>query len=151
MVCPELVRNEQLIGSVDFNRFQHLHHDGKCLIVGWFKRAWDKKDYPPEEESFEPFIFAWIALNGWGSCITTLDNERGGWLDALMLDQSICQKFNSHVSDNKSPLHSYANEFHELWPIFKVQSLPRVTLPSKRIRREIVEHYLSAGRGVAKF
>ena len=45
---------------------------GRRLIRGWFERAIEQRNCDAEESS-EPFVFAFIALNGWASCVTTFD------------------------------------------------------------------------------
>ena len=45
---------------------------GRRLIRAWFERAIEQRNCDAEESS-EPFVFAFIALNGWASCVTTFD------------------------------------------------------------------------------
>jgi hypothetical protein len=144
----------KLIRNVNLSQYRNLHPEGQKLISDWFKRAWDMRDCQ-SKDSFEPFIFAWIAFNGWAACITKLDYERGssGWLDALMLNPNIPQSFTGLVEDSQSPVAIYAREFSKMWPIFKVQELRRIErerqielLYEKGANRsEVVNRYLEAG------
>jgi hypothetical protein len=81
VTCQELFRNGNLNRRENFDRYVYLHPDGQELIYGWFKRAWNMRE-SEMEDSFEPFIFTWISLNGWAACVTGLDGDRD-WVDAL--------------------------------------------------------------------
>jgi len=81
MACIELLskdaqkrsrRGEAQPGAVIHHRFEELHPEGQKLIHGWAERAVAQSDCA-ERDSFEPFIFGWIALNGWACCVTAED------------------------------------------------------------------------------
>lgn len=145
-VSCKLAKNAGLAKKADLSRYQDLHPHGRRLISSWFERAWSKIDCQPQD-SFEPFIYAWIAVNGWAACISGLDKDRD-WLDALMLNHNICKEFTRTIEDNKSKLSIQARKFSGLWPIFKVQSLRKAKLQYRGLgtdRRKIVKGYLNAG------
>lgn len=123
MNCYEDNPYRMIRDQVRMDRFEHLHPDGRLLINGWFHRAWEERDCAPEE-SFEPFIFAWIAFNAWGACITDKDRDLE-WLRALAKDEIMNDRFHSLVRNRKSVVSQCAIEFHTFWPIFKAQTLRR--------------------------
>jgi hypothetical protein len=142
-VSAELVRNPKLAVRVDLSRYWALHPEGQRLVSGWFKRAWQKRNCDPED-SFEPFVFAFIALNGWASCVSGLDRDRD-WMDALSLDPVVGEDFAMSVADSSSLVSDSAYELMRLWPVFEVQSLRQVgidTYVSERERRELVDRFL---------
>jgi hypothetical protein len=145
VTCPELVRHRRAITSFDLYRFHRLHLDGQRLISGWFKRAWDMRDCEAEE-GFEPFIFLWLAFNGWAACVSGRDMDRE-WRDALALNPTIQGDFARLVADSESSVAVYALEFHRTWPIFKAQAIRRqgVYVGHEWSRQEVIEHYLSNG------
>jgi len=55
-------KREAQPGAVIRHRFQELHQEGRKLIQSWAERAAAQFDCA-ERDSFEPFIFGWIALN----------------------------------------------------------------------------------------
>ena len=115
---------------------------GRRLIRGWFERAIEQRNCDAEESS-EPFVFAFIALNGWASCVTTFD-QGTAWRNALTLDKRIGEDFSRLVADPSSPVGGPAREFRQFWPVFKVQTLRRrrVGPVTGDTRREIVDYYL---------
>ncbi|MEW6388608.1 MAG: hypothetical protein AB1491_13925 [Thermodesulfobacteriota bacterium] len=149
MTCPELLSNrseielEELAQATDTSLYRYLHNDGKRLISSWFKRAWDKRNCE-KKDCYEPFIFTWIAFNGWSACVTSYDTDRD-WMHSLMLSVDVCQKFNTLIADNNSIFSQYANEFKYYWPIFKSQEIRRrgIQRISNKNREYIVNHYLS--------
>src|SRR5712692_3873602 len=98
MPCPELVHSRGLEFHFDSRRFQMLHPDGRRLITHWFERAWHHRLCEPED-SFEPFIFCWIAFNGWAACCTELDQDRQ-WLEALSFSAQVCDRFRTTLSSS---------------------------------------------------
>jgi hypothetical protein len=145
-LCKELITNSRLVNRSDLRSFDLLHFQGRKLIVGWFQRAWSMR-HCADEDAFEPFIYTWIAFNGWAACITGLDRDRD-WLDALMLDQEITDKFASLVANTQSALARIMDSFRQIWPIFKAQDLRRRGLfwhsAHSRNREQVVLQYLSA-------
>ena len=145
VTCPEVVKVHKSTAKIDFSRFHVLHREGRKLIAGWFNRAWGARDCPAED-SFEPFIFAWFAVNGWAACVSEVDKDRA-YLEALMCDPKMCQDFADHLSDSESPLNSCATDFGKLWAIVEVKDLRRrgIMRFSSHDRDSIVHDYLRAG------
>jgi len=151
MVCSELFKRRgrtistalRLEKKVSFDNYVGLHREGKRLICGWFNRAWRNRDCSPEN-SFEPFIFAWIAFNSWGMCVTGYERDVD-IIDALAVNQKLSEDFQELMGDSKE-FREAARKFHRLWPIFKVQSIRRKGLyyhfPNWE-RGEIIEYYLN--------
>ncbi len=142
MICTELVRDGSLRGKVNLSRYSALHEDGRRLIRGWFERALEQRNCEAKE-SFEPFVFAFIAFNGWASCVTRYDDD-WKWRGALALDRRIGDDFSRLVAEPSSPVGGPAREFRRLWPVFQVQDLRRrgVGPVAGETRREIVDYYL---------
>jgi hypothetical protein len=145
MTCSELLGNRRVAHRVEIDRYSYLHRDGKRLISGWFARALERRDCAAHD-SFEPFIFTWIAFNGWAACITGLDKDRE-WMDALMEDQTISSDFERILSSHESPISAHAQTFYGMWPIFKAQDLRRRGLFRYHTgeRQEIIDYYRDAG------
>lgn len=144
MPCTELLRNHRLRNRFDPHRFEMLHPDGRRLIRDWFQRAWQEHECAPEQ-SFEPFIFCWIALNGWAACCTGLDQDRQ-WLDALIDNLQLCTDFDAALQEYPL-LRQSAHDFRSLWPVFQAQELRRlhITRYWHQDRQQTVEHYLQGG------
>ncbi len=156
MFCDELVgrrRRERDTGSmttVDFSRFRRLHPWGSRLIHSWFDQAWESRNCTAEQ-SFEPFIYAWMAFNGWAACVTEVDID-SQWRKILMHDELLQNRFATLASDPASPIATHGTHFRRYWPIFEVQtirSLRRhqhdIELQRPGERSEIVAYYLRKG------
>jgi hypothetical protein len=115
------------------------------MVSGWFDRAWQARECRVED-SFEPFIFDWFALNGWAACVSGVDQDRA-YLDALMCDRRMCEDFLRLVPDSGSPFGSRAADFAQRWPIFEVRELRRrcIISYSEGDRDTMVNNYLSLG------
>src|SRR4030095_14145185 len=120
MPCSDLI-SDRPAPPVDLSRFERLHPEGRKLISGWFKRAWQARDCSPED-CFEPFISAWFAFNGWAACVTGLDQDRD-YLDALKRCPEVTQDFDDAPKSAHCPLAHHASRFASLWPIFDVRAL----------------------------
>ena len=79
---------------VDVHQYDELQRAGWKLIQSLSDRASRQADCDPEE-SFEPFIFGWIAVNGWASCVTGVEKGDTPYLKAMMLDQELNRRFNA--------------------------------------------------------
>ena len=107
MVCSELFKRRgrtistalRLGKKVSFDNYLRLHREGKRLIRGWFNRACRNRDCSPEN-SFEPFIFAWIAFNSWGMCVTGYERD-SDIIDALAVNQKLNEDFQELMGDSK--------------------------------------------------
>jgi hypothetical protein len=146
MICPELINNRPA-ARVDLYRFQRLHREGRRLISGWFERAWQARQCSPED-SFENFIFAWFAFNGWAACVTELDQDRA-YIDALMCCPEVTEHFQAALNSPDSGLAQHASNFASLWPIFEVRALRQHGIHTWDVRHKeragLVEDYLSRG------
>ncbi len=130
--CPSLVgpnksdkgqvRTVALL-PVNLYEFEELGAIGSRVIRAFSSRAKHGADCRPEE-CFEPFIFGWIALNGWASCVTGTDFDRD-YLKALMLDRELNNRFSS-VRDG-ADFHVSLEEFRSYWPILRPTPLRRTS------------------------
>ena len=153
MTCQELVKNRRFADNVDLQRYDNLHRDVKEVVNQWFKRAWKQRDCKPEN-SFEPFIYAWFALNVWAACVTGHEND-WKWRAALSINHTLCSDFSEKVNDSKSPISELAGEFYTFWPVFKaaeirqkeVQPPGQLSLSGQPSisRQETVKHYFESG------
>jgi hypothetical protein len=145
MNCHKL---DKAKSRVVFDRFTYLHPEGRKLISGWFERAWQAQG-ATGEDCFEPFIFAWFAMNGWAACITEKDNDKA-YLDALMRDPTICGDFLRLLSASETLFASSASAFARLWPIFEVKSLRKLGLVGVQTgaRDAVINRHLAAGATV---
>src|SRR5262245_14612716 len=107
----------------DEMRFDGLPWQIRNLIASWFERAWNCRD-ACGEEVFEPFIYAWIAFNGWAACVTGLDRD-SDYLKRLMRSASFCQRFQGLCALPTNSLAVHSAEFAKLWPIFEVKDMRR--------------------------
>ena len=125
MVCDELVppqyRDEELGGRVHASLA--LPSPTADLVRGWLRRGRAATAEPPRE-SFEPFIFTWIALNAWAASVTGFDNERE-WMTALVQSGWLNESFRKGYEASPG-LREAADQFAGLWPIAKVQELRRL-------------------------
>jgi hypothetical protein len=122
---------------VDRHRFEELHAEGRRLINNWAQRA-SAQIKCADRDSFEPFIFGWIAVNGWASCVTGEVTDRK-CLDVLMLDDDLNRRFDEHLATN-TDLRESVQQFQSLWPIFQSQDIGYGPNPSGT-RQEIVDKY----------
>lgn len=126
MACIELlskdaqrkVGREEQLPSVDRHRFDELHEEGRRLIRGWAQRAVEQANCA-EGASFEPFIFGWIALNGWACCVTGEERD-SDYLDALLVNDDLARDFAGLLTTDLVPA---AGDFESLWPIFSSKDL----------------------------
>lgn len=151
MICRELLesrrrnRNNANNGAIDFGKYWRLPREGQNLIGGWFKLACDRLE-EGEEKCFDAFVFAWIAFNGWASCITNLDGDRR-IIRTLMQYEPICQKF-TELCASDTNLNSYATHFRDLWPIFETKSVHHVQFAGGADRQQIVKRYFDSGASI---
>ena len=157
MICPELIaRHRQspeqmqaLAASTNLHRYRDLHPDGRRLIQIWFRRA-ERAEHRGAEggsdgESFEGLIFAWIAFNGWASCVTGKDTDKE-MIEALSLNAQLCDDFESLLANDPS-FKELAEDFRSHWPIFKAQELAErnIWVAEMRSREERVAEYFMLG------
>ena len=143
--CIELVKPTFLEYDVDFDRFHHLHPSGYRLITNWFSRAWRRIGDAPAT-SFDPFIYTWIAFNGWASCVTGLEID-AKWCKALSISPELCERFDELANNPATSLHGHLQQFYTLWPIFKASEIRTKSAFSFNThhRPEMVDYFFSAG------
>jgi hypothetical protein len=145
MICRELINTNLREIPINFDRYEHLHPEGHRLISGWFDRAWAMRD-SQGEDCFEAFIFAWIAFNGWATCISGLDDDYK-YLDALKRNQMLSLDFERLVAIPESSFALHLVQFAAQWPIFDARVLRRrhIIVAYELDRRTVINHYLDAG------
>lgn len=142
---PCLSEERAIHQTVNLSRFRDLHPDGRRLINSWFNRSLQMLDCSPQD-SFEPFIFLWIAFNGWASCVTGKDRD-SEWIQALSKDETLRADFLRALRLDNS-LDELSRKFSEMWPIFKAQQIRRARAQTDNpnmTRQAIIQHYLENG------
>jgi hypothetical protein len=140
--CPYILQSGHH-ARLDLMRFSVLHAEGQRLVKGWFDRAYELID--DDNESFEGFIFAWFAVNGWAACVTTKDRD-SDYIAMLGRSLDLREKFVKLLANN-SGFSLVASQFHAFWPIFKAQDIRRAGHHGLSIndRKEIIEYYFQNG------
>src|SRR6266446_4683522 len=149
MICNELVNGQhrRSVGDhdnehINLGRYHRLPLVTRKLISGWFTLASTRLEND-EYNCFEAFIFAWIAFNGWASCISGIDQDRTLIL-ALKKYEPISTKF-EEMFDSDACFRSYATQFSQFWPIFEVKSTRRVHYEGDDDREKIIKLYFDLG------
>jgi hypothetical protein len=143
-VCPKLIRQSP-VRPILQARYDRLHRDGRRLIKGWFEKA-RQLHAQHSDSTFEAFIFAWIALNGWGACVANTDVDRR-WVEAVAFDKDLGSTFERLVKSDPE-FRTQAESFRSLWPIFKASEIRRVDLrfaDEGAPRADYIDHYLKKG------
>lgn len=130
-------KKKEHTGAIDRHRFQELHQEGRKLIRNWAERATSQINCV-DKNSFEPFIFGWIAINGWATCVTGKDNDYE-YLYALELDDDLTHKFENQLKEN-TEFKEAAQDFQRLWPIFKSKDVGNNAAWSGT-RQQIIQEY----------
>ena len=130
--------------TVKLHRFKDLHKPGKDLIHTWFNRGWEQRDCP-EEEAFEPFIYTYIAFNGWAACVTAQEKDIEMIKD-LKRDQALRDCFIQWISRD-GEFRAVVISFSRLWPIFSAREIRELHLDQDQFpdRGELIDHYLTGG------
>ena len=137
---------QSLASQAEFSKYQHLHNDGRRLVTAWFGRAQEARQVG-SDDLFETFIYAWIAFNSWGSCVTKAETDNG-MIKALSANRVLCQAFDNFAQQDSSLGDSHVLAFHKVWPILSVQELRGLTGPldirmnSLETRQQRVEYIL---------
>lgn len=128
---------------LQLQKHRQLHADGQRLIFSWFEHAWARRD--AEEATFESFVFAWISVNAWASCVTEEDQD-WKYMRGLTGDRGLHDQFESLVETDPA-FRRHSESFTSLLPIFKAQQLRRrhIRPPDGATRGEMVQHYFSEG------
>jgi hypothetical protein len=134
---------------VTLQSFSRLHPEGQTLIRLWFHRGWEQR-LSPDAECFEPFIYTYIAFNGWAACVTGKDQDRQ-MIDALKADPGLTASFDHWLSTDSGFQH-HAAAFQSFWPIFSAKHLRSRRVPILRdpIRGNVIAHYRSHGAVIFK-
>jgi hypothetical protein len=106
--------------AINFDRFGRLHPDGRTLIEDWLNRAVRLHASRPNE-SFEPFIFMWIAYNGWAACVSRLDGD-SEQNEAMASSPQLCAHFKDRLM-NDPALSDHVRAFYAFWPIFSAKDI----------------------------
>ncbi len=122
-------------------RLDFMHDQSRQLICGWLEKAIEKQDAAPED-SFEPFIYAWLSFNGWAACITNEDRD-SCYMQKLIADARHQEQFLAMLKDDQVFIES-ASAFASMWPIFSVKKLrdQNINTPASVDRASVVQHYL---------
>ena len=137
MTCPY---SNPSPNALDIGAYERLHSDGKRLIRAWFDRAYRKIDCQAGE-SFEPFIFAWISFNAWGSCVT--GEDRDAELVRRVANCPRLREMFENLRNEDANFKPVVQTFVDLWPIFKAQDIRRrgyFRAPSPD-RAEVIQQY----------
>jgi len=122
--------------------YEYLHDDGKKLIKSWFDKAASHINCAPED-SFEPFIFSWIAFNGWASCLTDEDHD-AEIIRKIGNCPNLRKEFGKLV---KQDIRFKADlvRFSELWPVFKALDIRKAGYfrPLSNDRKAVVAEYFN--------
>lgn len=126
----------------NLENFTYLHLKGRDLVLGWFDKAWRVKECQ-DQDSFEPFIYCYIAFNSWAACVTEKDRDRDIIHD--LGNNPICESI-FNITMQNDIIRCYHIEFQSLWPIFKVQEIRKKRIPHYQSphREEIVRHYFDS-------
>lgn len=125
MWCDELVHDREQGRQLEFERYSFLRGAGGVVESLWLRGS-SRRDAGPED-SFEPFIYTWIALNAWAECVSGEERD-SRWVRALSIDPQLGDRFRSCAPHQDSPLRVHLAEFAAFWPIPKVQDWRRGVL-----------------------
>ncbi len=126
--------------SIDRRSYAYLI-GGKPMIMRWSYRASRGLELHPSEP-FEPFIHAYIALNGWAASCSGTDTDQFQ-VEAMAADLALETKFQAFCQADPKYRRS-AEAFRDLWPIFKAAELrKRWIQPRGRDRSQVVLNYLA--------
>jgi hypothetical protein len=105
---------------VDYGRPSQLG-ESRWILTSWFQRGWVKR-HAPADECFEPFIFTWIAFNGWAECVTGLEID-SQWTELLAWENALNGV--AQLGLDSEPITSSLAQFAAFWPIPRMQHLRR--------------------------
>ena len=108
---------------LDPSAFEMLHPQGRDLIKGWAALGAQRLGDMDPSACFEGFIYVWFAVNGWGSCVSGSDHDRG-WVNAVAADGGISHEF-MRMRNTDEQFAAVTQDFAELWPVFKSSEIRR--------------------------
>jgi hypothetical protein len=103
---------------MNIERIRNLSPAENDLIHRWFQRAKSQSRCNPED-AFEPFIYCWIAFNGWYACTVPLKNDRD-CVERIGSDAEIRRIFEELLEDRE--IREIALRFRKKWPIPNLRS-----------------------------
>jgi len=109
------------LGNMNTDRIRNLSLAEHDLIHRWFRRAESQSRCNPED-AFEPFIYCWIAFNGWYACTVPLKKDRE-CVKRIASDAAISSIFEELLKDRE--LKEIALRFRKKWPIPDLRSKGR--------------------------
>lgn len=115
-------RQQQPPPQVELWRYQYLPPYSRQLIQNWLDRGLNSIGCNPEE-SFEPFIYTWFALNAWAACVTQEDQD-GIWRRSLARDRNISRTYRNLYHTNQE-FRTHVDTFTSFWPIFSGKAIRR--------------------------
>lgn len=125
--------------SANLENFTHLHLKGRELVQSWFDKAWRVKECR-DQDSFEPFIYCYIAFNSWAACVT---GEDADWkIIRELCNDDTCKSIYQKAIQDPFVLE-IVSQFQSFWPIFKAQEIRRNQIPHlhSSIREQVIRHY----------
>lgn len=145
MVCQELFKAGTAKKTVEFWKYDVLDQNRRRLIKGWWKLA-NELNNKPKQNKFQSFVFAWLAFNSWGMCITEAKDD-AIMIKSLGLSNDLNQKFEEIKAKENSKLALTTNQFIKFLPVFDVTELREKNLErwDKQSRRERVLFYFNNG------
>jgi hypothetical protein len=144
-LCPN--EGTQPQSRLDPSKYGYLPPPALQLIKSWSKTAVTRLEHSggSPEGSFEAFIYAWFALNGWASCCCGDVSDRE-LIKQMAADRRLRDAFDDLRIDG-GLLTDQARAFGALWPIFQASSVRTSAGDAMSIyvedgRRGLVDHYL---------
>jgi hypothetical protein len=128
----------------DFNleRLHTLPPEAHHLILGWLRKANLEAIQEDLENSFEAFIFMWIAYNGWAACCTDEDQDRQQ-TKIMASSPELNRRFDDMFA-NDVVFRRRVTAYRAWWPIFSAKHLRHKGIHEPRgSRRDVVEHYFN--------
>lgn len=93
------------------------------MVCSLWQRSQSYRQPGDRGNSFEPFVYTWIAFNAWAECVT--DEERDSeWIRILSSNEHLARQFNACVS-KEAGMREALNQFVAFWPVPKVQDWRR--------------------------
>jgi hypothetical protein len=77
---------------------------------------------PAQTTALKPFIFAWIAFNAWGECVSGQERDED-WVRSLSHDSALNRDFDQYLQ--AEPHRAAVECFRTYWPIPRVQAWRR--------------------------
>jgi hypothetical protein len=148
-LCGEITGRERNIPTLERGRYHRLHASGRRMARGWYDKA-IQSFQADGAAPLEAFMFAWIALNAWGACVTDEDRDRA-YVLGLAESQYLRSEFDKLRQTDKE-FNAAVLQFAGFWPICDVRKLRELGLlhvrPEEEPRQSRVAFYLERGATV---